>query len=53
MLRDGIKLVDLCYKGAQNTRNGHAKFRSSVRSECGMRYFTRTSLHAYLISFAG
>ena len=40
MLRDGIKLVDLCYMGAQNTRNGHAKCRSLQRSESGMHYFT-------------
>ena len=37
-LRDGI--VDLCYKSAQNTRNGHAKFRW-IRSECWVHYFTR------------
>ena len=36
-LRDGI--VDLCYKSAQNTRNGHAKFRW-IRSECWVHYFT-------------
>lgn len=45
-LREGIKLVDFCFKGAQNTCSPHANL---DRSEFGMQHFSQ-SLHSSLPS---